>query len=252
MDSITVTPTAIKQLQILKHFSSVPLGVIGTRNCFPLRLLLACSAAALPRDPRLLPPPHNILAVDAKLSMYTCHSQSLYRLPLSLCSKTLPPCLIHTHAAKGERHTHTYAHTLLSRISHQTMKLPFYLPDRKHFRVFCGHARVYHGDADSTTYPSSFNNFTDHLAMQLSFHSLCLVFWTKPEWPAKTYHAFIFQQSSTSANSLFFPSLHAVQSNNLVSLRCWLPLLRPTHVYFKVFSKYLMLGCLNSFSWHLK
>lgn len=87
--------TAIKQLQILKHFSSVPLGVIGTRNCFALRLLLACSAAALPRDSCLLTPPHNILAVDVKLSMYTCHSQSLYRLPLSLCTKTLlPPCLL--------------------------------------------------------------------------------------------------------------------------------------------------------------
>lgn len=29
----------------------MPLGVIGTRNCFALRLLLACSAAALPWDP---------------------------------------------------------------------------------------------------------------------------------------------------------------------------------------------------------
>lgn len=99
IDSITVTPTAIKQLQILKHFSSVPLGVIGTRNCFHLRLLLACSAAALPWDPRLLPPPHNILAVDVRLSMYTCHSQSLYRLPLSFCSKkpSLPTLHTQTH-----------------------------------------------------------------------------------------------------------------------------------------------------------
>lgn len=61
------------------------LGVIGTRNCFPLGLLLACSAVALPRDLRLLPPAHNILAVDVKLSMYTCHSQSLYRPPLPSC-----------------------------------------------------------------------------------------------------------------------------------------------------------------------
>lgn len=185
IDSITVTPTAIKQLQILKHFSSVPLGVIGTRNCFPLRLLLACSAAALPRDPRLLPPPHNILAVDVKLSMYTCHSQSLYRLPLSLCSKK--PSLPYTH-------TLLYTRSLHSGINSQTMKVPLIVRQWKYhwitqigasFFVFvcvcvCDvvdiHASVCDGAVDNTAFPaiSIITQQSDWLLFHTVELSVCL------------------------------------------------------------------------------
>lgn len=64
------------------------------------------AAGPVPWDPCLLLPPHDILAVDVKLSMYTCHSQSLYRLPLTLFCKTLPSC-----PPAIETHTHTDAHT---------------------------------------------------------------------------------------------------------------------------------------------
>lgn len=51
------------------------------QKLFSLCLILTWTAAELPRDSRLLPRPHNILAVDVVVFMYTCHSQRSLPLP---------------------------------------------------------------------------------------------------------------------------------------------------------------------------
>lgn len=97
--------------------------ISAARGYWHQKLFSSPSAAGLlPWDLRLLPPPHNILAVDVKLSMYTCHSQSLYRLPLTLCSKTHPPCLpaVSTHTRKDRK---AHRHSLVSGLNSHTMKV---------------------------------------------------------------------------------------------------------------------------------
>ncbi len=122
----------------------MPLGVIGTRNCFPLRLLLACSPETLACYRRLTT--YWQLMWSYPCTLATHRVFIAFHSP-SAAKPSLPPSLIHTYihththskGRRAHRHAHLNTHSVLFRLLRQ-WKYHWIIHIASPLCECCGHA----------------------------------------------------------------------------------------------------------------
>lgn len=133
----------------------MPLGVIGTRNCFALRLLLACSAAALPWDPACY---RRLTTYWQLMWSYPC-TLATHRVFIAFHSPSAAKPSSH-HACYSKPHTHTAARP---GITSQTMKVSLNHSHRKPSLCVCCYMYVCH------FFYHVLNNLPDYFCSQQTY-----------------------------------------------------------------------------------